>query len=517
MIFAPVEEVCVYRNGAVVRRKALVGLKRGENEVILSGLGRSADPDSLRLFFPEGVVGRDVQIVPFGQAGQPLPSARLNDEIDAAQSRIDALKTMEELWIGNGRFTGCAKETVEEYLEALPSRLEALRTEKRTLEKKLSALQQEKAKLEKKENVQVVRLLVTAASDLEADCVMEYAERSAGWRSTYEIRTDADSEELSVVCRARITQNTGEDWQNVLVRLYTGSPTDRQEIPSLQKLSLRFPQPIAPPSVNRAAAPRFLADLGCAASDMAEAPMPMLAMEEAEETDDETMTGYALPGRRTVPSGAVGTVADLKTTAVPAKKRIVCVPRADDRAYLAAMVKTADWPLKPSSAKIYLNENYCGEIYVAPDLTEETFMISLGRDERIEVSRETVRSFTEDLLLKGLKRRTSEYAIRVVNRQEKPLRVLVRDQIPVSTEKQIAVERVSADGASVDEQTGKLVWNLTVGGKAAVEKRLSYAVTYPKEKTPQEIRSNEKDRLKVCPRCGAYAEGKTCPECGGAI
>ena len=44
------------------------------------------------------------------------------------------------------------------------------------------------------------------------------------------------------------------------------------------------------------------------------------------------------------------------------RMRIVCIPKLDNNAYLAALIKTENWSLKPSSAKIYLNQNYCGEI-----------------------------------------------------------------------------------------------------------------------------------------------------------
>ena len=519
MIFAPIEEIRVYRKSAVVRRKAAVRLTGGTNELILTGLSNSADPDSLRLFFSAGVVGKDMQILPFEEAVGRLPSDEFEEKISELQTDIGTLKTLEDLWISNGSFTGCSKDTVESYLEALPGRLEALRTKKRELLKKLEALQKEKEALEKKEAFPAIRLVLECAEACEAVCKLEYTERSAGWIGTYEIHTAADSDQISVVSRARITQNTGENWENVLLRLYTGNPTARQEIPALKKLSLQFrPEQTARAAGDFAAASGAMMGGAMAGMAMAmAAPMQKMMMQEAEETDDDTMTGYILPGRRAVPSGTTGTMADLKTVEIPAEKRIVCIPKLDDCAYLAAIVKTADWPLRPSNAKIYLNENYCGEIYIDPDVTEETFMLSLGKDERIGLSRETVVSRTEDVLLKGQKRRISEFAIRISNRQEQPLAVLVCDQIPVSTEKQIAVDRVSADGASIDEETGKLNWNLTVNGKATVEKRLSYTVTYPKDKTLQEIQTAVKNGMRRCPKCGAYAQGRFCPECGSVV
>lgn len=68
MYFAPIDEVKIYRTGAVVRRKTSVSLKEGTNEIIISGLSNLADPDSLRLFFSAGIIGKDVQIIPFADA-----------------------------------------------------------------------------------------------------------------------------------------------------------------------------------------------------------------------------------------------------------------------------------------------------------------------------------------------------------------------------------------------------------------------------------------------------------------
>ena len=523
MIFAPVKEVRVYRNGAVVRRGAAVALRAGTNEVLLSGIGAGADPDSLRLFFPAGVVGADVQILPYAEAVDRLPSQDKAEEIAALESRLQTLKTMEELWIANGNFTArgdCPAETVERYLRALPENLDALRAQQNALGRELAEMKKQLETLQGKEAMRIVRLVLESAEEIEVPFEMEYADNSARWISMYEIHAAADADRLKVVSRARITQNSGEDWENVRVALYTGNPTARQEIPTLKKRSLRFrPEPGANGGMMRsmpmpagAAAPAGMMGMAMAMA----APMQNMAMEAAAEEEADTMTCFTLPGTRTVVSGSTGTVADLKTDEVPADIRVVCVPQLDDGAYLAAMVKTAEWPLKPSSAKIYLNGNYCGEVRVSPDATEEEFSISLGKDERVAVTREEIRAKTEDVLLKGQKRKLCEYRIRVANNREKPLAVRVMDSIPVSTEKQITVDRVETDGADLNADTGKLSWNLTVPGRASVEKRLSYAVTYPRDKVLQEIRSDGKGG-RFCPKCGAKAPGRFCPECGGVV
>ena len=226
---------------------------------------------------------------------------------------METLKNMETLWLSNGNFEKrgeCSNETIESYLEALPSHLEKLRADRRELVRHMDELNKKKEKLEQTDGFQVVRLVLESPEACQADCEMEYLEKSAQWKSTYEIHSVTDSPEISVVSRARITQNTGEDWENVRVSLSTGNPTSQQKIPTLKKLGLRFS-----PAFKKKAAPRFAASASVGASapgDTARIPLPVMAaaapvtgmvMEEAEETDAETMTVYNLPGRRTIPAG----------------------------------------------------------------------------------------------------------------------------------------------------------------------------------------------------------------------
>lgn len=499
MIIAPIVEVKIYRNRAIVKRKATVGLRQGTNEVVISGISQYADPDSLRLFFTSGIIGKNIQITSLAETVERLPSEDLDDEINELQSQIETLNSLQSLWLSNGNFQTrgeCSYETIENYLESLPTHLEKLRTKQNELNRRINALKEQKKIQKQKETFQAIKLVLESPQDCDAECEIEYLEKSVQWKSTYEIHAASDFNQITVVSRARITQNTGEDWENVQVFLFTGSPADRQRIPILKKMELGLRPVFLPPASAPFAAAKCDSDFKstellrtsseAVTTDLS--PVSRLSMEESEISDDETMTIYHLPGKYTVPSGTIGAMLDLKSDLITAEMRIVCVPKLDNNAYLAAFIKTEDWSLKPSFAKVYLNNNYCGEVYIAPNpSTEEVFMISLGRDERISLNYEIISAKTENLLFKGQKRKISEYAIRISNNSSSPQSVLIWDQIPISTDRQIAVENVLVDGASVDKETGKLSWSLTIEGKTTLKKRISYTVNYPKDKPLHEV------------------------------
>ena len=113
----------------------------------------------MRLFFSAGIIGKDVQIIPFAEAVERLPSADINEEIIELQSKIQTLKKVEALWISNGNFESrgeCSNETIESYLKELPSKLENLRANQREIDKQLKALTEKKEQHEIKEAFQVI-------------------------------------------------------------------------------------------------------------------------------------------------------------------------------------------------------------------------------------------------------------------------------------------------------------------------------------------------------------------------
>ena len=169
MYYAPVDEVSIYRNSAVVRRKTVLSLQAGANEVILSGISSTADPDSLRLSFSAGVLCTDIHILPIKETGESLPTDRLNDEIEELQSKMDTLRSMEELWITNGNFynrTEATNEAVADYLTALPARLEELRARRKELNTQIEALRKQRDKAVGKEEFLAAKLLTRLVEEL---------------------------------------------------------------------------------------------------------------------------------------------------------------------------------------------------------------------------------------------------------------------------------------------------------------------------------------------------------------
>ena len=206
-------------------------------------------------------------------------------------------------------------------------------------------------------------------------------------------------------------------------------------------------------------------------------------MDHAVVSQEETMTSYELPGKRDIIHNSDGNSAELQRFEVGAQYKLLTVPPLDTRCFLIAVIKNADWPLPAASAKIYIKDAYAGQVFVATDPEKEEFELSLGVDERISVSRKVSPEKVSGAFLKSTKTKQCEYKIRVSSKVSDPLSVIIRDSIPISTDKSITVETGELSGAKYDENEGFLTWEKTVSSTAPVEIRVTYAVSWPKDKT----------------------------------
>ena len=61
--------------------------------------------------------------------------------------------------------------------------------------------------------------------------------------------------------------------------------------------------------------------------------------------------------------------------------------------------------------------------------------------------------------------------------------MLLKDQYPLSTDKEITIELLDDGKAKVNTETGILTWDLKLQPNETKKIRISYKVRYPKDKT----------------------------------
>ena len=502
-----ISAAAVYRNGCMIKRTGKVFLEKGTQQIMLCGLSAAVDEASLRLSVPAGVSGSNVQVEHPTREQQQEALKELNQKLIRLQSAIQSKEKLAALWESNADFSQKESLSIEEmtaYLEKLPERLETIQAELIGLKEQRDALNKEMAEARR------IAALPFVSAELEADRAGEYPieltyrDYQAYWNPVYEIHTEDEAESLQLRLRAQISQSTGEDWENVALTLFSGNPSVSGTIPELSSAHIRFYVP-APP-VKRRTAPMFgasmkasmaapMEDTGATAEmDMAveACAAPMMAMNtvyagSGSTSKGETMTEYDLSGQWDIRNNQQ-ILCDIRADLLPCRYHVVAIPKLSDEAYLAAEVKTSDLEeMQGTPAAVYLKGAFAGNVVLEPDMTKDSYDLSLGVDESVKVKRVQKKRHTSQVLLKGQKKTEYEYELSVTSRKEKEVSVTVSDQLPISDEKSIQVDAITLSGAEREEDTGLLHWTFPLAPDETKILTLAYTVAWPKDKLTEEI------------------------------
>jgi uncharacterized protein (TIGR02231 family) len=172
---------------------------------------------------------------------------------------------------------------------------------------------------------------------------------------------------------------------------------------------------------------------------------------------------------------------------VPASYSYQTVPKIDMTAYLLARV--TDWAkynLLAGEANIFFDDNYVGKSYLNPNVSSDTLLISLGRDEKINVKRIRLNDYEAKKLLSGNIKETKAFETTIKNNKNTSIEIELLDQYPISKNSQIEVSLDESNGATVTEEYGKLVWKIKLQPNEAKKIKLVYTIKYPKDKEVRE-------------------------------
>jgi TonB-dependent SusC/RagA subfamily outer membrane receptor len=173
----------------------------------------------------------------------------------------------------------------------------------------------------------------------------------------------------------------------------------------------------------------------------------------------------------------------LKEIKIPASFKYYAAPRFEKEAFLMAeIVDYSKYNLLKGEANIIFEGMYVGKTTINPSQTSDTLNLSMGRDKKISIKREKVADKSGTKFLSSKKEQTFTYDITVRNNKKETAKLLLKDQYPLSSDKEIEIELLQSDGAKVNAETGILTWDLDLKPNETKKIRISYRVKYPKDK-----------------------------------
>ena len=503
--------VDVYLGGAVLHRQGTVSLVRGRNRFGI----RIPDFSPYAIEDPRIEFGGNTEHCTISR---PVESEKEKEsaEIEELQTRIakieaegqsyeSALKLLQE----PGKFCDGIKLSPEEFVNMadlvsekqieIRKRIVHLRKQKADAEKELLELRNET-----KEEAGNSDIIIDLIAPEEITCGFELTYRvdSITWNPFYEIVYQDMKYPLSVNLRGRLVRSGNEKWENIRLHLIHGMAASRHDLPDPKVLCVGFRKSVPDSRFLPGArygmqrgnsvdfSDRFSAgfspdDTMYPASGPSGMEQPMkrstpLKVEKTQVTRELVMR-FDLGETHTISEKL--TILDIQKQSVPTEYLFSTVPYLDPSVYLTGKIKDfSNYNFISCEARLYMGNTYIGTADI-PD-GEDELVLSLGRDEALDVSKErTVKKHVEPRLARDQSDHHG-FRISLTNHRDETVRVHVIDRLPVSRDQDVRVIRENAsENPEFDEETGRLTWDVTIDASEQKTIEYSYRVTYPKGKT----------------------------------
>lgn len=524
-----------YGYGAELTHQAKLKINPGTKFIVINKLSTTMDLNSLQVSCPEDVailsqhyaVFYPVQPVPV----KPKEVERLEDSIELVQRDISRSNNsvaieqevisrtgslIEAALTNNGNKTVSSTDVLK-LVEYYNDKIQKSKTNIFNLQQTI--IQQQKRIADIKERIKNINdtnktdtpnpygqviLQVVCSKTEDIPIELSYYTNNAGWTPVYDIRVNSKTNKVKLVYKASLTQSTGIDWKKTKLTLSTGTPNFGVSAPVLNAWYLQLYVPEIYNSLQGRVPGLAVQNTIQSMTDdkrLSEVVVTGYGSQyKVEKKSSDSIDPSTLQQYTTLNEGQLNTnfeidlpyniESDGQLHSVTIKdEEINCllknysVPKLDKEAYLLAEV--SDWQnldLLPGDASIIMDETYIGKSVIDPNVTADTLNLSLGKDKRVAVKRTLVKEQSSLKSSGGNNKQTFTYEITVKNNKLTDVNLLLKDQYPLSTIKEVEVRLEDGGTSSVNEETGVLTWKLNLKPGESQKLRFSYSVKYPKDK-----------------------------------
>lgn len=502
-----IDHVTVYPSGAHINRTASVNLMSGRQVLNFTGLASELVSNSISVSVPNGVEVLSVTSkVNFLKPGQRPERVRIMEdslqtlEFDSkfnanmlavySEEKQMILANQQVGWDADNR--AFLIEDLEDLSDFYRDRLADIMLKVMQIEQKQTNINKRIARLRRQLNEENTRLnkatgevMVEVFSKAKTTAKIEfsYMTRSAGWRPNYNVNVSEVDQPLKLAYNAKLFQNTGVDWDNISLTLTNANPNMNGNKPVLHPWRLHFVENYGRPMgySNKMAEEAIEAKPMTIRGARAEADFESGATIDYPMND--AVTQFQLNDRYSILSNGKEQGVSLDELTIPAKYEYYAAPKVDPAAFLIARVSEFEqYDLLPGTANLFFANTYVGEVYLDPGITSDTLELSLGRDQSIVVKREKILEFCQNKRIGNTTKEEIAIQITVKNTKGTKIQMVIEDQVPVSTNKDIVVDGIEAKGAKRTEETGKLRWTKNIMGGETEEMTLGYTIKYPSDK-----------------------------------
>jgi len=502
-----IKEVTVFLNGAQITRTGDTYLNQGTTNILFQNLSPYINPSTVQVK-GEGnftILSVMYQLNYLNNISITKEVKQINDSIELLQQELllqqglqNVYSEEESMIIANksigGQNVGVKITDLVTAADFFRTRLTDIKTKQIEIQEKTKKINEKLTQLNNQLNLVnadmnkptgEIIVSVAAKEGVNGKFTFSYATTNAGWTPVYDLRATDINNPINLFFKSRIRQTTGEDWKNINITLSTGNPTQSGAKPILAPWYLAFYSPIVYDVYDKSESEKK----GKRKDEAPSAPLEMSGQSltlENYTTVVETQTNfeYKISIPYTVLSDGKEAMIDVQSYTLPAQYQYYCVPKLDPDAFL--MAKISGWEqynLLSGEINLFYEDTYVGKSYLDVRNTNDTLDLSLGRDKNIVITRTKTKDYQSRQFIGSNKKDIYGWEIIAKNKKKEPIELVIEDQIPLSTDKDITIDKIEISNAEYTETTGKLIWKMKLNTGESKTYKLSYSVKYPKDKT----------------------------------
>jgi uncharacterized protein (TIGR02231 family) len=518
----PVQSVIVYLQGAQITQSKLVTLKPGRNLITFTGVSAHVISKSI-----QATASGDVNIfavsdkINYLSIQEESPQViRIKDSLKLINEEITQLgydqetfDTEKRLLVQNEVLSGKDKgvSTAELKLAAdfYRSRIREINAELFKIGKKeknatqiVGRLNEQILALNAKRSSPSaeVSILLSCQTAISTTLEIKYIVSGAGWAPSYELIAEDVNKPIELKYRAKVFNNTDVDWTDVKMKISSADPTRSASKPLLDPWYVNYNSGFAYSQKN---SQQYLNN---ASDDKANAPAAISQGYFSMEADEvstkagkkeqksviayepiqvsELSAEFDIKNPYSIPSDSKPYIVEVTSYNLPATYKYYSAPKADRDAYMLARITGwEDLDLVEGPANVYFAGTFVGQSYIYTRSVDDTLDLSLGRDNKILVTRNKLKDFSNDKVIGNNRKVTYAYEIVVKNNRKTPIVLNLEDQLPVSQNNDITVDAIEISKAQQDVLSGKLSWMLSIPAGEQQKVLITYSIKYPRNKT----------------------------------
>lgn len=510
-----VTEATVYLQGASLTQTADATLKAGSQEIIIDGLSPFIETNSLKINANGVLISATEFSYDFITTREESARiTRIKDSLEQYKQLLTQATDEQTVYthllkmLTDGTLNNMQAKENQVSVADINANMELYKSKAGALQKSIDQSKRKVAELQKivnrlqsqvnqdenkeKQSTGILRLSVSVPKAVSTTFTITYFTDAASWTPCYDLNIKDMDTKVVLHSKAQVQQSTGLDWQNVHLTLSNATPNRTTVAPVFSPWFVNFRKNIS----YRANKADMLSNTityetaGVASTEgyltevrgnRATAP---LKMDDYVEVDQqEVHVNYVIAVPYDIPGNGKTQLIDLKDYTITAEYKYYSAPKLSDETYLVATL--SDYQkhnLLPGYVTVTFDNTFVGKSLLQPNNTDSLFTLTLATDPRIAVKREKRMDFCSTKHVGNTTTSTQSYLITVKNNQNKEVKLTLKEQYPLSSNKDIEVKltEVTPSATYDKKEIGVLTWDIELKAGETRTFTVTYSIKYPK-------------------------------------